>query len=85
MAFAGEYLHGLATRPSAHKTCFYTMSPDQHFMVGCHLQADNVAFACGLSGHGFKFTGVFGEALVCLALNEPCPVNIDFLRPNRLK
>jgi sarcosine oxidase len=83
MAFVGEQLAGLSTRPIAHKTCFYTMSPDQHFLVGRHPTAENVAFACGLSGHGFKFTGALGEALVSLVLNEPEPVSIDFLSPRR--
>lgn len=83
MAFVAEQLHGVATRPNAHKTCFYTMSPDQHFLVGRHPEANNVAFAAGLSGHGFKFTGVLGEALVNLTLGEPTPVNIDFLSPSR--
>lgn len=85
MAFVAEQLRGVATRPSAHKTCFYTMSPDQHFLVGRHPEANNVAFAAGLSGHGFKFTGVLGEALVNLALGAPTPIDIDFLNPNRRK
>ncbi len=85
MAFVAKQLRGVATRPNAHKTCFYTMSPDQHFIVGRHPDAENVAFAAGLSGHGFKFTGVLGEALVSLALGEPTPVNIDFLNPDRTK
>lgn len=82
-AFVAQQLRGIAKRSSAHKACFYTMSPDQHFMVGRHPEADNVAFACGLSGHGFKFTGALGEALVSLALGESCPVNVDFLCPSR--
>jgi len=42
--------------------CMYTMSPDEHFIVDLHPEFEHVAFAAGLSGHGFKFTCVLGEA-----------------------
>ncbi len=44
--------------------CMYTMSPDQHFLVDRLPGERNIFFAAGLSGHGFKFAPVLGEALV---------------------
>lgn len=82
--FVRDQLRGLTSSPAAHAVCFYTMSPDQHFLVGRHPKADRLVFACGLSGHGFKFTPVLGEALVSLALEETPPVEIGFLNPRRL-
>jgi sarcosine oxidase len=81
--FVAQELRGLAKSPTIHRTCFYTMSPDQHFIVGLHPDSENVAFACGLSGHGFKFTGALGEALVALGMGESATVSVDFLSPMR--
>lgn len=49
------------------RTCLYTNSPDQHFVIGLHPGHANVAVACGFSGHGFKFAPVVGEILADLA------------------
>lgn len=63
--------------------CFYTMSPDEHFLVDRHPHQANVCFAAGLSGHGFKFTSVLGEALASLALDGRTHLPIGFLGLNR--
>ena len=54
----------------------YTMSADEHFIVDRHPDDERICFAAGLSGHGFKFAPVLGEALADLALagkSEHCP------------
>jgi monomeric sarcosine oxidase len=81
--FARACLPGVTTRALAHAVCFYPMSPDNHFLIGLHPEHDQVAFAAGLSGHGFKFTSVLGEALADLALGGRASVPIDFLSWNR--
>jgi sarcosine oxidase len=48
-------------------TCMYTMTPDEHFVVGMHPSRPNVVVASPCSGHGFKFTSVMGEVLADLA------------------
>ncbi len=63
-----------------HRVCMYTMSPDEHFMVD--LADEQVAFACGLSGHGFKFAPVLGKALVQLLEGTP-RADMDFLKLKR--
>lgn len=68
-----------------HAVCLYTMSPDGHFLVGHHPRASQVVYAAGLSGHGFKFVGVLGEALVELALDGCSRLPIGFLDPGRLR
>jgi len=82
-AFLSENLPGVG-RPMQHRSvCFYTMSPDEHFLVDRHPHYQNVAFAAGLSGHGFKFTSVLGEVLADLALSGQTNLPIGFLSPNR--
>lgn len=66
-----------------HGVCYYTMSPDEHFLVDRHPSSARVVFAAGLSGHGFKFTSVLGEALVQLACDGSTPLPIEFLRADR--
>ncbi|HEY5253376.1 MAG TPA: N-methyl-L-tryptophan oxidase [Acidobacteriaceae bacterium] len=64
-------------------TCMYTMTPDQHFVVGLHPTHSQVAIACGFSGHGFKFAPVIGEILADLALSGKTAYPIEFLSPLR--
>lgn len=68
-----------------HVVCFYTMSPDEHFIVDKHPRSERVVFAAGLSGHGFKFTSVLGEALADLATKSATSLPIEFLSLARLR
>ena len=78
-AFISQHLPRLSQQPSAHEVCLYTMSPDQHFIVDCHPEHPHVAFAAGLSGHGFKFTPVLGKAPAELVLDGKTDLPIGFL------
>jgi sarcosine oxidase len=51
----------------AMKTCLFTNSPDEHFILDAHPAADNVYIAAGFSGHGFKFASVVGEIMAKMA------------------
>ena len=64
-------------------TCMYTMTPDQHFVVGLHPLHPQIAIACGFSGHGFKFATVMGEILADLAMTGQTTHPIEFLSPQR--
>ena len=61
----------------------YTMAPDQHFIIDRHPNHENVFFAAGFSGHGFKFAPVIGEILSDLSLSGSTSHPIDFFRLNR--
>ncbi len=49
------------------KTCMYTNTPDEHFVIAVHPRHPQVAVAAGFSGHGYKFASVVGEILADLA------------------
>ena len=75
-----------AGRPMLHRSvCYYTMSADEHFIVDRHPVSANTFFAAGLSGHGFKFTSVLGEALADLATGGNSDLPIGFLGLRRLQ
>jgi sarcosine oxidase len=81
--FVAEHLPRATTRRTAHAVCMYTMSPDAHFIVDRHPAHPQVAFAAGLSGHGFKFTCALGQALAELALDGRTGLPIGFLSASR--
>ena len=77
--FLKDHLPGVSTRHSRHEVCFYTMTPDEHFIVDQHPGDANIVFAAGLSGHGFKMTSVLGEVLADLVLEGNTRHAVDFL------
>lgn len=67
------------------KTCLYTCSPDENFLVGKPHGYRHVVAAAGLSGHGFKMTPGLGQALADLAVDDKTDLPIDFLCPSRFE
>jgi monomeric sarcosine oxidase len=82
--FISDHLPGLSPQPQDRSVCFYTMSPDEHFLLDFHPESSRVVFAAGLSGHGFKFTSVLGEVLADWALQGETRHPVDFLSLRRL-
>jgi sarcosine oxidase len=72
----GEFLYA--------KTCMYTNTPDEHFVISTHPESPQVAIAAGFSGHGYKFCSVVGEILADLATNGETDHPIDLFSPARL-
>lgn len=83
--FVSECIPQAGGDPLDHATCLYTMTPDHHFVVDRHPHHANVVFAAGLSGHGFKFAPVLGEALADLVTEGTTSLPIDFLSAARLQ
>ena len=81
--FCRAHLPQLADRPTEHSVCLYTITPDRHFVVDRHPGHPRVAFAAGLSGHGFKFVPVLGRILADLALDGRTDLPIEFLSARR--
>lgn len=66
------------------KSCLYTYSPDENFIIDFYEENKNVVLAAGFSGHGFKFASVVGEILSDLAMTGETTQPIDFLKTKRL-
>jgi sarcosine oxidase len=60
LEFAAPFVPGLGA-PSATAVCFYTNTPDDHFILDWHPQHDRVFLVSACSGHGFKFAPAIGE------------------------
>ena len=79
-----KYFPALDGEIVASKTCLYTNTPDENFIID-HLPGydGDVVIACGFSGHGFKFVPVIGEILADLAIDGKTDLPIDFLKLKR--
>ncbi len=53
--------------PIASKTCLYTNTPDQHFVIDKVPGHDNIILSSPCSGHGFKFAIIMGKIAAELA------------------
>jgi len=68
------------------KTCLYSNSQDEHFVIDSLRDSDGkVCFARGFSGHCFKFVSVVGEIMADLALKCTTSLPIGFLRADRFE
>lgn len=65
---------------SAVKTCLYTNTGDENFIIDQLPGYDNVYVAAGFSGHGFKFAAGIGEIMADLAMHGETEYPIGFLR-----
>jgi len=83
VGLAQRFLRGMEYPYSEHAVCMYTVTPDKHFVVDRHAKDPRIVYACGLSGHGFKFATVLGQALADLAEHGSSELPIGFLRADR--
>ncbi len=68
---------------SSMKTCIFTNSPDEHFIIDLHPQYPQVSVAAGFSGHGFKFCSVVGEIMADLATRRETRHDVEWFRLSR--
>lgn len=83
---ARKYFKAAENKVTAVKTCLYTNTRDENFIID-HLPGydDNVTIACGFSGHGFKFVSVVGEILADLSTKGRTDLPVEFLGLNRFR
>ena len=64
-------------------TCFYTRTPDEHFILGPSPDSPRIILASPCSGHGFKFASIIGEILADLATTGETDKPIALFSPTR--
>ncbi|MFZ9386990.1 MAG: N-methyl-L-tryptophan oxidase [Chitinophagaceae bacterium] len=66
------------------KTCLYTNTPDENFVIDRLPGYDgDLLIAWGFSGHGFKFASAVGEILAAMACGEDSGLPTGFLSLDR--
>jgi sarcosine oxidase len=68
----------------AMKTCMFTNTADEHFVIDYLPDHPEVAIAGGFSGHGYKFCSIVGEVMADLALDGGTRWNLELFKLNRL-
>src|SRR5262245_49683481 len=84
-AFTSRYFPDAAGPTMSLKTCLFTNTPDEHFILDLHPELPQVCIAAGFSGHGFKFCSVFGEIMADLAQTGRSQHNLDLFRLQRFQ
>jgi sarcosine oxidase len=69
----------------AAKTCLYTMTPDEDFVIGPLPGMPDIILASPCSGHGFKFSPAIGEIVADLAGKGETRHNIARFSPGRFR
>ena len=64
--------------PTERKTCLYSMTPDEHFLIGA-LPGKPVVALGGFSGHGFALSPAVGESIAGLITSGTSPIDISEL------
>jgi sarcosine oxidase len=82
--FLEAYLPVAAGPLRAMKTCFYTKTADEDFVIDLHPDDSRIVVASPCSGHGYKFASVIGEVLADLATEGGTGHDISRFRMARL-
>jgi sarcosine oxidase len=69
--------------PTQAKNCFYTMSPDDSFLIGKSRAMNSTYFASACSGHGFKFSPAIGDALANMATGRQTNISLSAFSVDR--
>ncbi len=75
-SFLERYMPAAAGPLRDLKTCIYTRTPDEDFILDLHPDHRRIVIASPCSGHGFKFASVIGEVLADLATTGETPHDI---------
>lgn len=81
--FLQKYMPAGAGRLLAMKTCMYTMTPDEDFIIGPSPSDPRIVLCSACSGHGYKFASVLGEALADLAVTGATGHDLSRFRIDR--
>ena len=80
---AARYFNGADGPLMALKTCLFTITPDEHFIIDTLPGQPEVIVASPCSGHGFKFSSVIGEILADLARDGKTSADLSQFRLGR--
>jgi sarcosine oxidase len=65
-AFTARYFPAAAGTTMGLRSCMFTNTPDEHFVIDLLPAEPRVVVASPCSGHGFKFSSVIGEIIADL-------------------
>jgi sarcosine oxidase len=81
--FAVRYFPDGAGATMTLKSCIFTNTPDEHFIIDVLPESPRVVVASPCSGHGFKFCSVVGEILADLVTRGATDHDIELFDLSR--
>ncbi|WP_010531872.1 N-methyl-L-tryptophan oxidase [Lentibacillus jeotgali] len=81
--FLETFMPQAAGKLNVGKTCMFTNTPDENFIIDVHPEHANVAIAAGFSGHGYKYSSAVGEILSQLATSSTTNHDISLFSATR--
>jgi sarcosine oxidase len=84
-AYASRYFPASDGPVMALKSCIFTNTPDEHFIIDTLPGEPRVIVASPCSGHGFKFASVIGEILADLAIDGSTKHDIGLFKLDRFQ
>lgn len=82
-AYVSRYAPAANGPTLALRTCIFTNTPDEHFIIDTLPDDERVIVASPCSGHGYKFCSVIGEILADLAIDGSTRHDISLFRLDR--
>jgi sarcosine oxidase len=83
--FLEAYLPAAAGPLKNMRTCIYTKTPDEDFVIDLSPEDLRIVIASPCSGHGYKFASVIGEVLADLAVQGETRHDISRFAIGRLR
>ncbi|XP_071542488.1 peroxisomal sarcosine oxidase-like isoform X2 [Panulirus ornatus] len=83
-SYFNKYFPFSEKEPYSEDTCWYTVTPDNEFILDRHPQHDNVVYAVGFSGTGFKTAPTVGNILADMVLGRDPAIDVSFFRSARV-
>lgn len=84
-SFTARYFPDAAGPTVSLKTCLFTNTPDEHFILDLHPEFPQVCMAAGFSGHGFKFCSVVGEIMADMVQTGQSRHDLQLFRLRRFR
>lgn len=81
--FTNRYFPAASGPVMTMKSCIFTNTPDEHFIIHRLPGAANVIVASPCSGHGFKFCSVIGEIIADLTIEGATAHDISLFSLDR--
>lgn len=74
---ARKHIASLSGEIVAAKSCLYTVTPDEHFILDFVPGSRRQIVCAGCSGHGFKFSALLGELALGMAKDRQHPADSE--------
>ena len=75
--FVSKNLNYVEPNPRDAQSCFYSMTPNEDFIIDFHPDTKDIVFVGGFSGHGFKFAPLIGRVVKDLVMKEKTNYSIS--------